>query len=46
LPVESDKLDMRNFAIQRWWLEHDDKVEVNPILGTRLFSGDKLDVID
>jgi len=48
LPVKSDKLDMigQNFVIQRWWSGHDDKVEVYLILGTCLFRGDKLDMID
>jgi len=47
LSVKSDKLDMigRNFAIQRCWSGHDDKLEVNPILETRLFRGDKLNMI-
>jgi len=48
LPVESDKLGMigQNFIIQRWWSRQDDKMEVNPTLGTRLFRGDKLNMID
>jgi len=36
----------QNFIIQRWQTGHNDKRKVNSVLGTRLFRGDKLDVID
>jgi len=36
----------RNFVIQWWGTRHDDKMEANPVLGTRLFRDDKLDMIE
>ena len=45
-----DELDMTDWEATKFEIlsfrGDDDKMEVNPILGTRLFRGDKLDMID